>query len=127
MSPDLEPYVGRNGLEHLLNHPHEAEDLGNNLPSQNVWLKRFPKKERTKLTVCPPYQYGLGWGIEFEENWYFSRLARLVVAAFVTSALVFLICWWKLYDDLQAATSMAALLVSCATLIMSTFAFVASS
>ena len=124
--PDLEPYIGRNGLEHLLNHPHEAEDLGNNLPRQKVWLERFPKKEKTRLTVCPPYQYGLGWGIEFEEGFCFSRPLRIVVAALVIGALVFLICWWKLHNDLQAATSMAALLVSCATLVMSTFAFVAS-
>ncbi len=68
--PDLDPYIGRNGLVHLLRYPHEAEEEGNNLPQQTVWLKRFPKKEKTKLTVCPPYQYGIGWGIEFEEGWH---------------------------------------------------------
>ena len=120
--PDLEPYTGRNGLAHLLQHPHEAEEEGNNLPLQNVWLKRFPKKEKTKLTVCPPYQFGLGWGIEFEEAWHISWLMWWAIFLLVLGATVFLTCWWSFRYDVQGASSVAALLVAYATLLLSIFA-----
>lgn len=123
--PDLDSYVGRNGLAHLLNSPHEAEEQGNNLPAQNVWLKRFPKKEKTKLTICPPYQYGLGWGIEFVEGWYLSWVAKGIIATFLVAATTFLICWWKFQGDLQGATSMAALLVSYGALLVALISAVA--
>ncbi|KAK3178522.1 hypothetical protein OEA41_000659 [Lepraria neglecta] len=122
--PDLKPYIGPNGLTHLLNHPHEAAEEGNNLPVQNVWLKRFPKKEKTKLAVCPPYQYGLGWGIEFEEGWYMNWLVKFAIIAFVITAITFLVCWWNFRGDVQGATGMAALLVSCAVLLISIFSVV---
>ena len=67
---DLKPFMGKNDLAHLLKCPHEAQHQGNNLQPRTVWLNRFPKKEKTRLTKCPPYQYGLGWGIEFEEGWH---------------------------------------------------------
>ena len=118
MPPDLEPYMGRNGLAHLLTHPHEAEEQGNNLPLQNGWLQRFPKKEKTKLTVCPPYQYGPGWGVELEEGWYMIKLIGLISALFLLAAIIFTICWWVLKDDLQGASGMAAFLVSVATAII---------
>ena len=120
--PDLDPYIGPNGLAHLVDHPHEAIDLGNNLPLQNVWLKRFPKKEKTKLTVCPPYQVGIGWGIEFVEGWRVTWLINLVIIALALIAIIFLICWWRYRDDLQAASSMAAFFINCATLFMGAFA-----
>lgn len=68
--PDLKSFMGKNDLAHLLKCPHEAQHQGNNLQPRTVWLNRFPKKEKTKLTECPPYQHGLGWGIEFEEGWH---------------------------------------------------------
>ena len=119
--PDLDPYIGRNGLAHLLHCPHDAEEEGNNLPLQNVWLKRFPKKERTKLTVCPPYQFGLGWGVELEEGWHLSWLIKAIIVTLVLAATVFLICWWRFRGDVQGATSMAALLVSYGVLVISLF------
>lgn len=120
--PDLEPYIGRNGLAHLLQYPHEAEEEGNNLPTQTVWLKRFPEKERTKLTVCPPHQFGLGWGIEFEERWQMSWLVKWTTFLLIVGANIFIICWWRVRHDVQGASSMAALLVAYATLIVSSFA-----
>ena len=119
--PDLDPYIGPNGLEHLLNHPHEAEELGNNLPVQDVWLKRFPKKEKSKLTVCPPYQYGIGWGVEFEEAWNFSWVLKGTLIVCVLAASVFLVCWWSIRGDVQGATGMAALLVSYCVLLITMF------
>lgn len=119
--PDLDPYVGPNGLEHLLSHPHEAEEQGNNLPIQDVWLKRFPKKKKSKLTACPPYQYGLGWGIEFDETWNFSLVLKGILFGCVLAATVFLICWWSVRGDVQGATGMAALLVSYCVLLISLF------
>lgn len=97
--PDLDPYVGPNGLEHLLQYPHEAEEEGNNLPPQTVWLKRFPKKEKTKLTVCPPYQLDLGWGVQFEEGWHVSWVVKCAAILFVLAATIFMVCWWKLRHD----------------------------
>ena len=119
--PDLEPYVGSNGLAHLINCPHEAEDEGNHLPIQDVWLKRFPKKEKTKLTACPPYQFGLGWGIEFREEWHMNWLMKLTLSALLIAAIVFLVCWWVKRGDLQGASGMAALLVALAALTLSQF------
>ena len=119
--PDLQPYIGRNGLEHLLTHPHEAQEEGNNLPIQDVWLKRFPKKI-TKLTTCPPYQYGLGWGVELEERWHLNRLLGLIIVVFVASSVMFTVCWWSFRGDIQGATSMAALLVGFATFVISVVA-----
>ena len=121
MAPDLDPYIGPNGLEHLLNHPHEAEEVGNNLPAQDVWLKRFPKKERSKLTVCPPYQYGIGWGVEFEEAWNLSWVLKGTLVSCVLAATVFLVCWWSVRGDVQGATGMAALLVSYGVLLITLF------
>ena len=118
----LDPPIGRNALEHLITHPQEAEEKGNNLPCHNVWLRRLPKKKDTKLTVCPPLQIGIGWGVEIEEGWHMSWLMKMTMFAFLLIALVFLACWWKLRGNLQAATSMAALLVACASLILSAFA-----
>ena len=123
--PDLEPYIGRNGLTHLLEYPHEAVESGNNLPSQNVWLKRFPKKKKTRLTVCPPYQYGLGWGVELEEGWYLGWMGKAVIVTLVVAATTFLICWWKFRDDIQGATGMAALLVAYGALLVALIAAVA--
>ena len=125
MPPDVRPYVGRNGLEHLLNYPHEAEELGNNLPLQNVWLKRFPKKEKTKLTACPPLQYGLGWGIEFEEAWHVGWLIKSIICLIVVAATVFLICWWRLRGDIQGAASVSALLISYSVLLITSLSAVA--
>lgn len=119
MPPDLAPYVGRNGLEHLLKHPHEAADQGNNLPIQNVWLKRFPKK-KTKLKSCPIHQYGLGWGIEFEEGWDRVRVMAVAVV-WITAAISFLICWWKVYGDLQGAAGMGSLLLGSPALLFTAY------
>ncbi|KAG8525234.1 uncharacterized protein KY384_008878 [Bacidia gigantensis] len=122
--PDLDPYVGRNGLEHLLTHPHEAEEDGNLPPAQKVWLRRFPKKEKTKLTTCPPYQYGLGWAVELEEEWNMSWLMKAITIFLMLAATTFLVCWWRYKGDVQGASGMAGLLVSCGTLLMAYFSAV---
>jgi hypothetical protein len=104
-----------------LNHPHEAQDEGNNLPVQDVWLKRFPKKEKTKLTACPPYKYGIGWGIEFQECWYINWVLKTGVVACVLAATIFLICWWKFRDDIQSASNVAALLLAYNSLLLTVY------
>lgn len=110
--PDLDPYIGPNAFRHLLRSPNHAEWQGNNLPVQDAWLKRFPKKERTKLSACPLYKYGIGWGIELEEELYLNWVVIGVLVSFLLAALIFGICWWKFKGDLQAASSMASLMMA---------------
>ena len=87
-----------------------------------MWLTRFPKKEKTKLSVCPPYQFGLGWGIQFEEAWQMTFVMKVVIIALLSFAIIFLICWWSIRGDLQGAAGAAALMVAFAALIPSLFA-----
>ena len=145
--PDLDPFMGRNDLAHLLKCPHEARHQGNNLRPRTVWLNRFPKKRNTKLEECPPYQYGLGWGIELEEGWHGTWLLRfeksaietnhahsdsatvgwllkVLIMIFVLAATVFWICWWKFTGDIQGATGLATALISYPMLLLAAFAAV---
>lgn len=75
--------------------------------------------------MCPPYQFGLGWGIEFEEGWCMDSVIRWIATIFVAAATVFLVCWWRMRHDVQGASGIAAVLVSYATLIITMFTAVA--
>ncbi len=60
-----------------------------------------------------------------EEGWHVSWLMKTIVATFVLAATVFLICWWRCRGDVQGATNMAALLVSCGLFMITLFPAIA--
>lgn len=69
----------------------------------------------------PPYQYGLGWAVEFEDVWHSSRILKATLLGYVLAATVFLVCYWSVRGDVQGATGIAALLVSCCVLLFALF------
>lgn len=39
------------------------------------------------------------------------RVTAMIVAAFTLAAITFLICWWKIYGDLQGAAGVGSFLL----------------
>lgn len=115
--PDLLPLIGDNGMKHLLSDAHEASHEGNRLAPQTVYLQRFPKKEKTELTICPPFGYGQGWAIEPIEAEYTGWLFKGIISAlFLGSAIALLFIWREIHKNISDAASAIGIFLSFASL-----------
>lgn len=95
---DLLPPVGSAYLLHLFKHPEDYD-------SELIAYDRIPKRH-VQLRL------GVGWGINLVEGFLADRVWALVSIFFALGSVVFAIVWKLKENDLQAASGIAAWILS---------------
>jgi hypothetical protein len=104
MPADIIPPIGSNLLLHFYEHPDHASVLP-------TILKKFPRKLKNKLYVCPVKGSTVGWGILIAEgfNWFVFFVYSII--AFLTCLMAGVI-WAVLKDDVQGGFGIAGFLLT---------------
>lgn len=100
---DLLPPVGSSYLLHLFKHPEDYD-------GELICYSRLPKRNG-RLPL------GVGWGINLVEGFLAERVWILVSSFFALGSIVFAIVWKLKENDLQAASGIAAWILSFSILV----------
>jgi hypothetical protein len=107
--PQTTPPVGTNYLMHIFRYPDHAG-------SKVVCFNRFPKKLRQRLTVSDETGIGVGWGLQFEEDWDQKKTWVVAFVVFVGGSLVFAISWMVRENNIQDAFAIANYVITATAL-----------
>ena len=99
---DLLPPVGSQYLLHLFRHPEDYD-------GELITYQRAPKRNGR-------LQLGVGWGINLVEGFLADRVWVLTSTLFAFGSVVFAIVWACKKGDLQAASGVAAWILSLSVL-----------
>jgi hypothetical protein len=94
----------------------------NERPDNIIWLKRMPRKLKTKITDDKPAPVAFGWGVHIDEGPNYYIIAWGNVIALVISGIVAII--WSIYKgDFQGAFGFASWLVMVVNTFMVAFIY----
>lgn len=95
---DIMPPVGTTYLLHLFKHPEDYDE-------ERITYLRSPKR-KGRLPL------GVGWGINLVEGFLAERVWVLVTSFFAIASVVFAVVWNIKEHDMQAASGVAAWVLS---------------
>ena len=105
------PPIGENYMKHLFSSP----DCIN---SSQVWVyNQIPKRTRGQL-IARPEAPAEGWGLYFQEGWYWPMIWALVLTLFLGGSLIFGVLYAVFRKDAQSAFGIASYWITAATLLI---------
>ena len=112
-TPRSEVHILSRSPAQLMHCPHNAEDEGKQLPIQDLWLKRLPRKKRSLLTLS-----FISMDAKMCHWIWRSLLKRWLIKgnllALSIGAIFFLDCWYSKGGESQSILATAALLLALA-------------